>query len=457
MNPSILVVDDESDFLESVRRGLLHSGFKNVKLEIDPVKAATLFEEGITFDIVLIDITMPEMDGVSLLERIRNCSPHTECIMVTALNDAKVAVECLKKGAYHYLVKPISREDLVSVLRNALERTRLLEIIDISRKKVPPRLIHEEAFKSIITRSPKMLKILKEAELHGVSDVPLLISGESGTGKELLARAIHTVSSRSEFPFTPINMVSLPGSLFESEFFGHTQGAFTGAGSDRKGLLEYTHRGTLFLDEIGDLSLEFQGKLLRVLQDGEFIKIGTNRPQKMDVRFIAATNKDLDHMMARGMFRKDLYFRLKGAWLYLPPLRERKEDIPLLINKFLEEFYGDARNPGVDEDVMSFLMQYNFPGNIRELRNILQSAVNLAQGKPISIKSLPNHLQIRKLILEKDLGKREGGMTMPLKEMEKAHILRIYNRTGKNKVSTARLLGIGINTLRRKLALYGID
>jgi DNA-binding NtrC family response regulator len=457
MNGSILVVDDEMDFLESVRRGLISSGFRNVELERDPVRASTRFEQGEAFDVVLIDISMPQMDGVTLLERIKNSNSHTECIMVTALNDAKMAVECLKKGAYHYLVKPISREDLVSVLRNTFERMRLLDIIDISRKKEPPKLIHEEAFSSIITASSKMLKILREAELHAVSDVPVLISGESGTGKELLARAIHKVSTRAAFPFTPINMASLPGNLFESEFFGHTQGAFTGAERDRKGFLEYTHRGTLFLDEIGDLSLELQGKLLRVLQDGEYIKIGTNCPQKTDVRFIAATNKCLERMMTRGVFRNDFYYRLKGAWLHLPPLRERKEDIPLLIKEFLEEFYRDAKNPGADAGAMSLLREYHYPGNIRELRSILQSAVNLSKGKPISVNDLPGQLKIRKGALKNDLSTGEESATMPLKEVEKAHIFRTYNKTGKNKENTARLLGIGINTLRRKLTLYGID
>jgi len=457
MENSILVVDDESDFLESVRRGLQISGFKNVRLEMDPVKAVTLFEEGATFDVVLIDITMPGMDGVTLLEQIKEYSPYTECIMVTALNEVKVAVECVKKGAYHYLVKPISKEDLVTILKNALERRRLLEIIDLNRKWTPPSLIHPDAFTPIVGGSDKMLRIFKEAELHAMSDVPILITGESGTGKELLAKAIHLASPRKQFAFTPVNAASLPGTMFEAEFFGFVRGAFTGAERDHEGFLEHTNGGTLFLDEIGDLPFEFQGKLLRVLQDGEFIKLGTNRPKKVDIRLIAATNRNLEEMIVRGLFRKDIYYRLKGAWLHLPPLRERKEDIPLLINKFLEEFYGNAQNPGIEEEALSLLMMYSYPGNIREIKNILQSAVNLAQGKPISIKTFPDHLQIRKSILEKDLLKRGNSVSMPLREIEKEYILKIYNRTDKNKVSTAKLLGIGINTLSRKLASYGAD
>lgn len=406
MQNSILVIDDEMDFLESVRRGLTNSGFRKLRLENDPEQAAALLERGETFDLALIDINMPVLDGILLLERIRYFSPNTECIMVTAFNDIKMAVECLKKGAYDYLVKPVSREDLISAIKRALERKRLLEILDTVKGKTLPDLANKEAFAAIITGSPKILKTLKEAELHAGSDVPILITGESGTGKELLARAIHLASSRSKYPFTPINMASLSGSLFDAEFFGYNRGSFTGAERNHTGFLESTNKGTLFLDEIGDLPPDFQGKLLRVLQEGEFIKLGTNSPQKADVRCIAATNKDLDQMIAKGIFRRDFYYRVKVALIHLIPLRERKEDIPLLVRKFLEELCDNSGIPAVKEDAMFSLLEYDYPGNIRELRLALQSALNLAQGMDISANFLLKKFPQAQIDLAKGFLKR---------------------------------------------------
>jgi transcriptional regulator with PAS, ATPase and Fis domain len=317
-----------------------------------------------------------------------------------------------------------------------------------------PRLKNAEPFKPIVTRSPKVKRILKEAELHAGSDVPLLITGESGTGKELLARAIHKASPRSRFPFTPVNMASLTGSLFEAEFFGHTKGAFTGAQDSRRGYLEYTHHGTLFLDEIGNLMPELQGKLLRVLQDGEYFKLGASNQQKADVRFIAATNEDLERLMAKKAFRKDLYYRIRGGWLHLPPLKERKEDIPLLINKFLNDY--TEKDAAIDEEAECLLMEYDYPGNIRELKSILQSAVNLAQGKPISSDVLPQHLKRRKSI-SKCLVPSISDETASLSQIEKSHIIKVYELTNQNKSRSASLLGIGLNTLRRKLRSYGME
>lgn len=251
-------------------------------------------------------------------------------------------------------------------------------------------------------------------------------------------------------------MASVTGSLFDAEFFGHTRGAFTGAEKDRVGYLEHTGQGTLFLDEIGTLPLDLQGKLLRVLQEGEYIKVGTSKTQKANVRFVAATNANLERLMAKGEFRKDLYYRLKGAWLHLSPLRERQEDIPLLIEKFLEEFCNAGGNRDIEKKAVSILMDYDYPGNIRELKSIVQSAVNLAQGKPISVNFFPDHLRKRKATSRRDL---QAGFEpiVSLAEAEKAHILRAYKETGKNKSRAAKLLGIGLNTLRRKLESYGAE
>ena len=453
MKDKILVIDDEIDFLESVRRGLITSGFKQVQTESSPQDAIEAVNNGCLFDVALIDITMPGVDGVQVLEAVKKSQPQTECIMITALDEARTAVNCLKKGAYDYLVKPVSKEDLVSSIRRALERKRLLDILKLDKQKSIPELKNPAAFEPIVAGNEQMVRILKIAELHAMSDSPILITGETGTGKELLSQAIHTASERCNRPFIPINMDAITDSLFDAEFFGHTKGAFTGADRDRSGYLESAHKGTLFLDEIGNLAPSLQGKLLRVLQSGEFIKIGTNIPRNVNLRIIAATNKDLDRMMASGQFRKDLYYRLSGSWLQLPPLRDRKDDIPLLVEYFLREFCG-ADCEGMDDAVVDMLVNYSYPGNIRELKSIVKSMVNLARGKRISTGCLPAHIQWEE---RASSSPQTNHATIPtLAELERAHITRVYKQFDNNKAESARILDIGINTLRRKLKAYGI-
>lgn len=456
MNYSVVVVDDDRDYLEILGRKLAEIGFRRVRLEERAGEIATAVQKGAVFDLALIDMTMPEMDGMELLEIIKSHSPSTECIMVTAINETRIAVECLNKGAYDYLVKPVATEDLSLSIKRTLERKRLLDLLDLDKRDDLPTLENDVPFKPIITQSRKMMRILKEAELHAASLVPVLITGESGTGKELLARAIHGASPRSQHPFTPINMSSLTSSLFEAEFFGHTKGAFTGAETGRVGYLEYTNKGTLFLDEIGDLPLPLQGKLLRVLQDGEYTRLGSSSRQKVDLRFIAATNENLEQMITQKRFRKDLYYRIRGGWLHLPPLRERREDIFPLVRKFLEKYYDVNHDGFIEKNALELLMQYPYPGNIRELKSILQSAINLARGAPINETHLPAHiLATLKECVETDPSSGSDPIK-PLAEVEKEHILKAYERTAENKSKTARLLGIGLNTLRRKLASYGI-
>jgi DNA-binding NtrC family response regulator len=451
----IIAIDDDQTFLKSVRRALITSGFTSVRLEHDPEKAVLLFQQSESFDIALIDVSMSGMDGLEVLEVIKKNSPETECIMITALDEAATAVSAIKRGAYDYLVKPVEKDDLVLSINRALERKRLFDITDIGKGTRLPELLHEHAFKSIIFESADVLKILKEAELHAASDIPILITGESGTGKELLARAVHAASPRSESVFTPVNMASLTASLFDAEFFGHTKGAFTGAEKDRTGYLEHSNQGTVFLDEISNLPMELQGKLLRVLQDGEYIKLGTDTPRKMDIRFIAATNEDLEKLVHNRKFRKDLYYRLKGGWLHLPALRQRKKDIPLLANHFLNEFLGKDKNTGMEEDAMALLFNYDYPGNIRELKSIIKSAVNLAQGRKISKIFLPGNIR-KQNPKTKPKPLPDSAPVLPLAQMEKSYILDIYRRTGNNKSQTARLLDIALNTLRKKLERYGV-
>ncbi|NNF99168.1 MAG: sigma-54-dependent Fis family transcriptional regulator [Desulfobacteraceae bacterium] len=455
MNNHIIVVDDDRDYLLILGKKLSNLGYDRVCLEDNPDHAVSLINSGQEFDLALIDMTMPEMDGMELLGLIKNTSPRTECIMVTALDQASTAVDCLKKGAYDYLVKPVAADVLDLSVGRALERKRLLDILELEKGGGVPELSDEKAFAPIITQSPVLIRVLKEAELHAASDMPVLITGESGTGKELLARAIHAASPRATYAFTPINMASVNPGLFEAEFFGHTRGAFTGASSERVGYLQHTHKGTLFLDEIGDLPLELQGKLLRVLQNGEFTRLGSSRSQTVDLRFIAATNENLDRMILKRAFRKDLYYRIRGGWLHLPALRERSEDIPLLSHKFLSKYFDDPGVPGIEQEALHLLLKYEYPGNVRELKSIIQSAVNLARGHAVSAMHLPRH------ILQQ--GSRSTGSERPdintaispLAEIEKSHILKTYRRLQRNKSRTAKALGIGLNTLRRKLEQYG--
>jgi len=454
MEPNILVVDDDRDFLEIMKQRLNELHFKQVRIEEDPFNAASQIKSGKAYDLALLDMTMPDMDGMELLGIINKFSPTTECIMITAVNEASIAVACMRKGAYDYLIKPTNKENLALSIHRALEHKRLLDVLSIEKGKTTAHLVQKDAFRAIQTTSPSMLRVLKEAELHASSNVPILITGESGTGKELLAKAIHLASPRSKFVFTAVNMASLNPSLFDAEFFGHTRGAFTGADKTRAGYLEYTDKGSLFLDEIGLLPLDVQGKLLRFLQDGQYLKLGTSVDQIADVRFITATNTDLEHLMAKGLFRKDLYYRIRGGWLQIPALRDRKEDIPLLIKTFLKDQYNLSDGSFITTEALEYLMEYDYPGNIRELKSIIDSAINLAQGRPITTAVLPEQIRKQKPKRIPEPGEGISGLES-LAVVEKNHILNIYNKTGKNKAQASRVLGIGLNTLRRKLAFYG--
>lgn len=461
MGYSIIVVDDDPDFLESIQRGLTISGFKNLSIYQNPLEVANLIEKGKDFDIALIDITMPGMSGIELMEVIKTNQPHTECIVLTAVDDVRVAVKCLKKGAYDYLVKPISRDDLVVSINRAVEKQRLTDIVNIGKSTTMPDLTNPEAFEPIVTRNLMVQKILKEAELHARSSMPILITGGSGTGKELLSRAIHGASRRTKFRFVPINMAAITPSLFDAEFFGHTRGAFTGADSEREGYLEYADRGTLFLDEVGMLPIELQGKLLRFLQEGEFIRMGSNKIQKVDVRIITATNVDLEKRVEKNLFRKDLYYRLKGGWLHLPDLKDRKEDIPLLVSRFIDEFCDISGREQditctIEDDAMSYLMAYDYPGNIRELKSIIHSTLNLTEGRHISKAFLPKNVLRTKKVSTVDKYSASEPLP-PLELMEKDYILKVYHQMDKNKSKTAEVLGIDRNTLRKKIQSYGVE
>jgi len=447
MNPSVLIVDDEVTFLDSARRKLRMAGYADVVTEADPVEALARLE-GTTFDVAFLDITMPGISGLELLERLLERSPATRCVMVTAIDNIDSVMRATRLGAFDYLVKPLQPDQLVDALERALSHKRMVDLLELRQKELAEaRLEDPEAFAEIRSADDRMLRLLHEAELHARSRVPVLITGETGVGKELMAHAIHRASPRRSGPFVAVNMLSLSANLFESEFFGHRKGSFTGAISDKEGYFDRARGGTLFLDEIGDLPMELQGKLLRILQEGEYCPVGDTRPRRADVRFIAATHQDLE----KASFRKDLYYRLRFAQLAIPPLRQRRDDIRLLAASFVE---GSARpDARLSEDAQEALVAHDWPGNVRELKGTIEAAANLAERGEI----LTKHLNIP--LRKRPLG---DGVTDPntmpaLAEVERRHILRVYDATGKNKTQTAKILGISAQTLQRKLAAYRVQ
>jgi two-component system response regulator AtoC len=452
MKTAVLVVDDETAFLDSVVRMLRLEGYEDVTPISNPTEVEGLLEER-SFDAAFLDITMPEMDGLDVLKIIKERSPETECVMVTANESIPLVIKAVKTGAYDYLVKPITPEQLTHALDRALEHKRLIESLLLrSSRAVKKALDNPDAFREIVTGDKSTLRLLHEAELHAASDIPILVTGETGVGKELMARAIHLASRRVDGPFVPVNMLSLSPTLFESEFFGHVKGAFTGADKDKVGYLGKAAGGTLFLDEIGDLSLEIQGKLLRILQEGEFSPVGDTKSIRSDVRFVAATNQDLEKQVQQRKFRKDLFYRLQFAHLHLSPLRDRGDDITLLAEHFLPESTGGAAS--IADDSWETLQSHGWPGNVRELKGVLEAAANLAHGDDIK----PEHLKLPKAKARaKAVGKQTTvGELEPLKDVERRHIVSVYEAVGNNKSQAARVLSIGLQTLHRKLKSYGV-
>lgn len=461
MKIPILVVDDEKVFLKSIKRIMMAEGYDDLTLLSDPFEVEKVITET-EFATALLDVRLPGLDGLQLLEMIQEKSPQTECIMVTADDKTPTVVRALKQGAYDYLVKPIAPERLLHTLNRALEHWRMMHSIQLrSKGLVPGTLDRPDVFEQIITNDDQMTRLLIETELHAQTDIPILITGETGVGKELLAKAVHVSSPKADGPFLSVNMLTISPLLFESEFFGHVRGAFTGAHRDHRGYLKEAKSGTIFLDEIGDLSLELQGKLLRILQEAEYVPVGKSKPEKSDVRFVAATNIDLEQAVRENRFRMDLYYRLQFARLHIPPLRERKEDIPILVDHILDTVDKEIR---LSDEAMQQLMSHDFSGNVRELIGILKSASNLVRKGAIE----PHHLRIKTLkSFEKQLRPQDNGNgswgnsstdeMVPLAKIEKVHILSVYDKTNRNKRKTARVLGIGIRTLYRRLEEYGVD
>lgn len=455
MTTTILIVNDEQDFLDSLERMLRLEGHHQVTTFSDPLAAAECVKTR-AFEVALLDVTMPEMDGVSLLTHIKHERPQTECIMLTATESIQTVVECVKKGAYDYLLKPLSPDQLRCSLDRAIEHKRLLETMLLRSTGTGPRIpVNREAFAEILTESPEMLLLLRETELHAASEIPILITGETGCGKELLARAIHRASNRANGPFVAVNMLALSPGLFESEFFGHARGAFTGADRDKLGYLSQARSGTLFLDEIGDLALEIQGKLLRILQEGEFVPVGKTKSERANVRFVAATNQDLDARVADGSFRKDLFYRLQFAHMHLVPLCERIEDVPLLARHFIA-----ARGAQISEEALAALCMHSWPGNVRELKGTIDAAVNLADGGKVE----PEHLRVKWVPAEKS----DSPCVVPapvdqgwvsLERAEFDYVLRVLKHTSGRITGAggaAEILGLKPLTLNFRIQKLGL-
>lgn len=444
--PKIMIVDDEEFFLKILSQSLTSLGYDDQVAVSDPSEVADLLAAQ-DFDLALLDVSMPGINGLELVELVGRQSPQTQCIMVTANDEIPTVIKAIKLGAYDYLLKPLDVKQLGHAVARALGHKRMVDLL-LLKQDAKYGLDNPEIFSHIVTVDDAMLGLLHEAELHARSEIPVLITGETGTGKELMARSIHRASPRASANFVAVNMLATSPGLFESEFFGHAKGAFTGAISEKEGFLAQARGGTLFLDEIGDLPLEIQGKLLRILQEGEYIPVGKTRAEKADVRFIAATNQDIEALVAQGRFRKDLYYRLRFAWVDLPPLRERKGDIRLLAAKFLKE----SLRPQAEliDEAQALLLAYDWPGNIRELKAVVQAGANLAESGKIR----PRHLNLPATVHVAGSGPPND--CEPLAEVERRHILAAYEQLGHNKTQTAKQLGISLATLQRKLKAFQV-
>jgi DNA-binding NtrC family response regulator len=442
-----LIVDDE----QSIRRLCMRIGesLGFACSEAESAEAALLALENDAPDIIMTDLRLPRMTGLDLLQRIKTLQPHTEIAIMTGHGTIGSAVEAMKMGAYHYITKPFAVEEMKLILQRMAEKVRLVAERDFLRERVSTDMELNE----ITGSSPKIRDVLRLIARLKDTRTPVLITGESGTGKELVARAIHFRGSFAKRPFVAVDCGALVPTLIESELFGHEKGAFTGALKAKPGLFQAASGGTIFLDEIGELPTDLQAKLLRALQEKEIRPVGSNDRVKVDVRVIAATNRDLEAAYRAGSFRKDLYFRLNVVTVHLPPLRERKSDIPSLVRVFLDRFAPDEIIP-ITPSAMNCLLQYDWPGNIRELENCIERAVALRNSDTLDVQDLPPALQV-----ESVRAPENGGALVPtdLEDLERITIERVFAQVNGDKVLAGKMLGISRATLYRKLKRYNID
>ena len=446
----ILLVDDESGILDTLRILLRGEGY-DVVCALGGGEAVEVLSKE-SPDIVLTDIRMPGTSGLEVMAKAHEVDPETSVILMTAQASLRSAVQAVNEGAYYYLQKPFANDELLAICRRAAE-VRQLRVENKALKKEIRRKSGGSDERPI-GKSRSFTEVLQLAETVAPTDSTILITGESGSGKEVVARYIHSLSNREEGGFFSINCGALPEGLLESELFGHMKGSFTGAVKDKVGLLEAASGGTLFLDEIGEMSPATQVRLLRAIQEREVTPVGSTVTTPIDVRIMAATNRDLNEEIRQGTFRSDLYYRLNVIALHLPPLRERKEDIPLLAHSFLERTVGEDAEKGLTEETLEVLSGYDWPGNVRELENALERAVVVAAGSVISPDQLPER------VLSTDSAPLVSDQLPPnpsLDVIERAYIHWVLTAEGGNKSRAAEILGIDPSTLYRKLNRYGID
>lgn len=437
---SILIVDDEESVRDSLYNWFIEDGYR-VECAENAKKALSILEAD-SYDIILADIKMPGMDGLEMLKRIKTLRKESIVIVMTAFATVDTAVQALKDGAYDYVTKPFDPDDLSHLIRNASKQIALTEENEILKEKV----VSLENVEDLIGNSEAMQKVLREIESVAPSNASVIITGESGTGKELVARAIHANSPRKFFPMVSVHCGALSESLLESELFGHEKGAFTGAVYNRKGRFEMADSGTIFLDEIATISPKMQVELLRVLETKSFVRVGGNKEITSDFRVICATNRDLKSMVEKGLFREDLFYRLNVVNISVPPLRERTEDIPLLVEYFIKKYCTSMNRPiiAIDPPALRRLEEFPFPGNIRELENMIERAIVVGNGKKVTIKDLPLGKTIVKTTVES------------LDDLEKNHIFQILNKYNWNISASAKALKVDRVTLYNKIRKYDL-
>jgi DNA-binding NtrC family response regulator len=448
----VLVVDDDEGLLLSIKATLVSSGLPEPALLSDSRNVMTLMKNH-QFQLVLLDLMMPHLNGIEVLERIKSDFPDSECVMVSANDEVAAAVKAIRLGASDYLVKPLNSDKLIALVNRSLEKHALQdELARFGRTKVFSELKYPQAFAEMVAEDESMALVFHQVEAVADTDYSVVINGESGTGKEMLARVIHRLSNRSKAPFYAVNMASFSKTIFEDEFFGHAKGAYTDASSERRGFFEAAHGGTLFLDEITELDPSLQAKLLRVIEEREFYRLGSTEIRNVDVRLIAATNRDINEEILNNRFRADLFYRINMYNIRIPPLRERKDDILPLANNFLN-IHARANNKKIRDlspDLAERLLQSSFLGNVRQLENIIAGAVLLEQGKTLTLASARN------LLPYNGPERRKNVELLTLEDLEKRHIKRVLEVTGGNRPKAAKILGINVSTVYRKLEKYNI-
>ena len=448
MMNTILIIDDEPIIRKLLARMMELEGYE-VFQAADRASGLKLLTAK-TPQLVLCDVFLPDANGVEMVKEIKELQPETEVILLTAHGNIPDGVQAIKNGAFDYITKGDDNNKIIPIISRAMEKINSRPVQPSGSTVVPVR---ESAFDTVLGHSRGLQQVIQLARKVAVTDVPVLLTGETGTGKEVFAQAIHNGSARAKQPFVAINCSAFSKELLESEIFGHKAGAFTGALKDKKGLFEEANHGTIFLDEIGEMAYGLQAKLLRVLETGEYIKVGDTKPTKIDVRIVSATNRNLKEEIANSNFREDLYFRLSVFHLHLPPLRERREDIPELAAAFLKFFAAKMGKQvkGFAADCQAWMQSYAWPGNVRELRNVIERALIICDDY-ITLDDMP--LDFRSSTLS---GSAADGDDFELAEAEHRHIQRVLQYTKGNKAEAARLLKIGLTTLYRKIEEYGIN